>query len=111
MLLLLFVGFASLAVAFWLLNANWAGLLLPLGYVIGAWASLRKEVREIELREEALIVRTFFRGYPIPRANIKGVVRTPRGAAIDVLNGNRYEVTPPGTNPGEIARALEEWLR
>ncbi len=109
-LLLLFLGFTALGVAFWVFTRTWFGLLLVIGYLIGVYATLRAEVKEIELRGETLIVRTFFRAYPIPRAHVTRVVRTPEGAAIDVLNGNRYEVTPPGADAEEVARALEEWL-
>ena len=109
-LALLFLGFTALAVAFWILTFNWAGLLLPLGFLIGAYATLRAEVKEIELRGETLILRTFFRAYSIPRAHVTNVARTPRGAAIDVLNGNRYYVTPPETDAEVVAHELEEWF-
>lgn len=109
-ILVLFLGFLGLGVAFWILTLHWAGLLLPLGFLIGLFGSFRAEVKEIELRGETLILRTFFRAYPIPRAHVKQVLRTPRGAAIEVLNGNRYEVTPPGTDAAEVAHALETWL-
>lgn len=105
-ILLLFLGFTALAVAFWVLTSNWAGLLLPVGFVIGLAGSFRAEVKEIELRGETLILRTFFRAYPIPRAHVRAL----RGTEIEVLNGNRYEVAPPGANRAEVAHALEEWL-
>ncbi len=105
-ILLLFLGFTALAIAFWALTSNWAGLLLPLGFVIGLVGSFRAEVKEIELRGETLILRTFFRAYPIPRAHVRAL----RGTEIEVLNGNRYDVTPPGADRAEVARALEEWL-
>lgn len=105
-ILLLFLGFTALAVAFWVLTSNWAGLLLPVGFVIGLAGSFRAEVKEIELRGETLILRTFFRAYPIPRAHVRAL----RGTEIEVLNGNRYEVAPPGANRTEVAHALEEWL-
>ena len=103
---LLLLGFTALAVAFWIYTLNWAGLLLPLGFLIGLYGTFRAEVKEIELRGETLIVRTFFRAYAIPRAHI----RTLRGTQIEVLNGNLYEVAPPGTDRAEVARALSEWL-
>jgi hypothetical protein len=109
-LALLFLGFTALAVAFWILTFNWAGLLLPIGFLIGAYATLRAEVKEIELRDETLILRTFFRAYAIPRAHVTNVARTPRGTAIDVLNGNRYYVTPPDTDAEVVAHELEEWF-
>lgn len=110
-LALLLVGFTALAVAFWLLTLNWAGILLPIGFLIGAYAQLRVEVREVELRRDRLFVRTFFREYPMPRSHIRSVIRSPDGAAIvEVLNGNRYAVTPPGVDGEELARTLEEWL-
>lgn len=105
-ILLLFLGFTALAIAFWALTSNWAGLLLPLGFVVGLVGSFRAEVKEIELHGETLILRTFFRAYPIPRAHVRAL----RGTEIEVLNGNRYEVAPPGTDAEEVARALEEWL-
>jgi len=108
-LALLFIGFSALAVAFWILNLSWAGLLLPIGFLIGAYATLRAEVKELEIRGETLILRTFFRAYPIPRAHVTNVAHTPRGAAIDVLNGNRYYVTPPDVDAEVVAQALEEW--
>jgi len=106
-ILLLFLGFLALAIAFWILTGNWAGLLLPLGFLIGLFGTYRAEVKEIELQGETLILRTFFRAYPIPRAHIRAL----RGTEIEVLNGNRYEVAPPDADAAEVARALEEWLR
>ncbi|HVE73056.1 MAG TPA: hypothetical protein VNI54_16940 [Thermoanaerobaculia bacterium] len=105
-LLLLLTGFCGLALAFWLLTANWLGVLLPLGFLIGAWATLRAEVREVELRADSLVVRTFFRTYPIPRAHI----RTVRATEIEVLNGNRYEVAPAGVDRDAVQRALGSWF-
>ena len=105
-IVLLFLGFTALAAAFWLLTSNWAGLLLPLGFLIALFGTFRAEVKEIELRGETLILRTFFRAYSIPRVH----VRTLRGTEIEVLNGNRYEVAPPGADREDVARALEEWL-
>ena len=109
-LLILLVGFSGLALAFWIYTANWLGVLLPLGFIVGVYATLRTEVREIELRGDTLLVRTFFRTYPIPRTHIRAVVRVSDGTAIDVLNGNRYDVTPPGVEGVAIAAALDEWL-
>ncbi len=105
-LILLLVGFTALAFAFWIYTNTWFGLLLPIGYLIGTFATLRAEVKEIELRGDTLIVRTFFREYPIPRAHIRAL----RGTQIEVLNGNRYEVTPASVDDEEVARALEAWL-
>lgn len=109
-IILLLFGFAALAVAFWILTGNWAGLLLPLGFLVALLGTFRSEVKEIELRGETLTVRTFFRSYPIPRAHVTKVLRTPQGTAIEVLNGNRYDVTPPGADATEVASALEAWL-
>lgn len=109
-LALLFAGFSGLALAFWMYTFNWLGLLLPAGYLLGAYASLRSEVREIEIRDDLLILRTFLRAYPIPRAHVRGVEHTPHGSAIQVLNGNRYEITPPDADAVEVARALDAWL-
>lgn len=109
-LALLLVGFTALAVAFWIFTLNWAGLLLPVGFLIGAYAQLRVEVREIEVLPDRLSVRTFFREYPMPRAHIRRVIRSPEGAMVEVLNGNRYAVTPPGVDGEELARTLEDWL-
>lgn len=106
----LFAGFCALALGFWILNANWAGILLPAGFTIAAISSLRTEVRQIELTDDALLVRTFFRQYPIPRSHVTKVLRTREGAAVEVVNGRRYVVSPAGTNSGEIASALEGWL-
>ena len=107
---LLLTGFSGLAVAFWMLTLNWAGVLLPIGFLIGAWSQLRGEVRELELRGDTLLVRTFFREYPMPRAHIRGVLRTPGGVMVEVANGNRYAVTPPDVLSDDVARALEQWL-
>ena len=105
-LLLLLTGFSGLALAFWLLTANWLGVLLPIGFLLGAYAALRGEVRELELRGDTLLLRTFFRTYPIPRAHI----RVLRGTEIEVLNGNRYAVAPAAADAEEVRRALERWL-
>ena len=103
---LLLTGFCGLALAFWLLTANWLGVLLPIGYLIGVWATLRAEVRELELRDDALMLRTFLRTYPIPRAHIREI----RGTEIEVLNGNRYEVLPAGADRDAVAAALDAWF-
>ena len=105
-LALLLTGFSGLALAFWLLTDNWLGVLLPLGFLLGAWTTLRAEVRELELRGDSLVIRTFFRTYPIPRAHI----RTLRGTEIEVLNGNRYEVAPADADRDEVQRALTSWF-
>ena len=105
-LALLFTGFCGLALAFWLLTANWLGVLLPIGFLIGAWATLRAEVRELELRGDSLVVRTFLRTYPIPRAHI----RTVRASEIEVLNGNRYEVAPVDADREAVQRELRSWF-
>ena len=109
-LALLLAGFSGLAVAFWMLTLNWAGVLLPIGFLIGAWSQLRGEVRELELRDDTLVVRTFFREYPMPRAHVRAVVRTPAGVMVEVANGNRYAVTPRDVLSDDVARALEQWL-
>lgn len=107
---LLFAGFTVLGVAFYVMTANWLGVLLPLAYVLGAWSTLRGEIREIELRADTLVLRTLFRSYPIPRAHITRIVQTPSGPAIDVLNGARYPVTPPAAAPDEVHAALTAWF-
>ena len=107
---MLLLGFCALALAFWLYTDTWAGLLLPAGFLIGAYAQLRTEVRELEVRDDRLIVRTFFRSYPMPRAHIRSTLRTPEGAAVEVLNGNRYIVSPHDADADEVVRALEGWL-
>jgi hypothetical protein len=108
---LLCAGFSAIAYALWVFTGNWIGVLLPVGFLVGAWASLRVEVREIEIRPGVMLVRTFFREYPIPRAHVTNVALTPQGAAIDVLNGRRYLITPPQSDAEEVAVALAEWLR
>jgi hypothetical protein len=108
---LLCAGFSAIAYALWVFTGNWIGVLLPVGFLVGAWASLRVEVREIEIRPDVMLVRTFFREYPIPRAHVTNVALTPQGAAIDVLNGRRYLITPPQSDAEEIAVALAEWMR
>lgn len=110
-LVLLLAGFTALAVAFWMFTLTWAGILLPIGFLIGAYAQLRAEVREVELHPDRLFVRTFFREYPMPRAHIRRVIRSPQGPMVEVLNGNRYAVTPPEVDGEELARTLEEWLQ
>jgi hypothetical protein len=110
-LALLFLGFSGLAVAVFFLRETLFGALLPLAFVAGAIAGLRAEVRELELRDDRLILRTFFRGYGIPKAHIKAVVMTPRGVAIDVLNGARYAINPPGVDAEELQNALLAWWR
>lgn len=109
-LALLLLGFCGLGLAVWLLRANWLGLVLPLTFILGAAAGLRAEVRELELRADALVLRTFFRSYAMPRTHITNVVMTPRGVAIDVLNGTRYFINPEDVDPQELYRALREWL-
>lgn len=109
-LALLLLGFSGLAVAIFYLRETLIGLLLPLAFIAGAIAGLRGEVREIELREEKLVLRTFFRAYDIPRAHIRALAMTPSGVAIDVLNGARYVINPPGVDPEELDAALTAWL-
>ena len=110
-LALLLIGFSALAAAIFFLRETVIGVLLPITFIAGAIAGLYAEVRELELQADRLIVRTFFRSYAIPRANIIGVVVTERGVAMDVLNGSRYPINPPGVDPVELATALQAWLR
>jgi hypothetical protein len=109
-LALLFIGFCGLALAVFYLRETLLGLLLPLTFIAGAYAGLRGEVRELELLPEKLVLRTLFRGYGIPRAHIRNIVMTEKGVAIDVINGARYAVNPPGVDEMELERALREWL-
>ena len=107
----LLVGFSVLAVAFHAYTNSWLGVLLPAAYLTGLWAALRTEVRELEIADDRLLVRTFFRTYAMPRAHVIRVVRTPRGPAVEVLNGNRYAVSPFGTDTDAVAEALEAWMQ
>lgn len=109
-ILALLAGFCGLALAYRVYTDTWLGLLLPAGYVIGLAAALRTEVRELIVEEDRLVVRTFFRSYPMPRAHILRILRTPRGPAVEVLNGNRYAVTPYGADAEAVAAALEAWM-
>ena len=111
-LALLLLGFSTLGLAIFYLRESLLGALLPLTFIAGMIAGLRAEVREVEIRPELerLIIRTFFRGYGIPRAHIKNVSITPRGVAIDVINGARYFINPPGVDPADLHRALTNWL-
>jgi hypothetical protein len=110
-LALLLIGFSALAAAVFYLRETVIGVFLPVTFVAGAIAGLRTEVRELELQPERLIVRTFFTSYTVPRANITGIVLTPRGVAMDVLNGSRYQINPPGVDPIELHAALRAWLQ
>ena len=108
-LVMLFLGFCAMGVAVWAFTLTWAGVLLPLAFIIGIIADMRSEIREVELTDDALLVRTFFRTWPIPRAHVTGVVVDQRGAAVDVLNGARYYITPGGADHAEFDSALERW--
>jgi hypothetical protein len=110
-LALLLIGFCGLAAAVFFLRETVIGVLLPLTFIAGAIAGLRTEVRELELHEDRLILRTFFRSYAVPRQNITGVVITARGVAMDVLNGSRYPINPPGVDPAALHAALRQWLQ
>lgn len=110
-LALLFAGFSGLAVAVFFLRETLLGVLVPLTFLIGVIAGLRAEVREVELLEDRLILRTFFRAYRIPRAHVMAAVLTPRGVAIDVQNGARFFINPPGVDAEPLRRAIAEWLR
>ena len=110
-LALLLIGFTGLAAAVFFLRETIIGVLLPLTFIAGAFAGLRAEVREIEILPDRLILRTFFRSYAIPRQNITGVVITESGVAMDVLNGSRYPINPPGVDPAELHAALRQWLQ
>ena len=110
-LALLLIGFSALAAAIFYLRESIIGVLLPVAFIAGAVAGLRTEVRELELQGDRMIVRTFFSSYTVPRANVTGVVITERGVAMDVLNGSRYPINPPGIDPAELHAALREWLQ
>jgi hypothetical protein len=110
-LALLLVGFFGLAVAIFYLRETLLGLLVPLTFLVGVIAGLRAEVREVELLEDRLILRTFFRAYRIPRAHIRAVVLTPKGVAIDVQTGARFFINPPDVDEEPLLLAMSEWLR
>lgn len=109
-LALLLAGFLGLAVAVFFLRETLLGLLVPLTFIVGAVAGLRAEVREVELLEDRLVLRTFFRSYRIPRSHITAVVVEPKGVAIDVQIGARYFINPPGVDAESLRTALREWL-
>jgi hypothetical protein len=109
-LALLFLGFFGLAVAIFYLRETLLGLLVPLTFLIGVIAGLRAEVREVELLEDRLVLRTFFRAYRIPRTHITAVVLTPKGVAIDVQNGSRFFINPPEVEPEPLRLAISDWL-
>jgi hypothetical protein len=109
-LALLFAGFCALALAVRAVYGTWSGALLPLAFVAGAFAGLRAEVRELELRRDALVLRTFFRAYTIPRAHVVRVIHEERGASIEALNGAQYFLTPPGVDARAFADALDAWF-
>jgi hypothetical protein len=109
-LALLLVGFTGLAAAIFYLRETLVGLLLPLTFIAGAIAGLRAEVREVELADDRLVIRTMFRSYAIPRAHIRAIVLTEKGVAIDVLNGSRYPINPPDVDPEQLRQALSNWL-
>lgn len=110
-LALLFAGFSALAVAIFYLRETLLGLLVPLTFLIGVIAGLRAEVREVELLDDRLVLRTFFRAYRIPRAHITAVVLTPKGVAIDVQNGARFFINPPDVEAEPLRLAIGDWLR
>jgi hypothetical protein len=109
-MVLLLTGFSALAVALWSLRGTWIGVVLPLAFVVGAIAGLRTEVREVEVRDEALIVKTFLRAYALPREHIVRVVRSEGGVAVDVVNGARYDIAPPDVDGDAMFAALRAWL-
>jgi hypothetical protein len=108
-LVILFLGFCAMGIAVWAFTLTWAGVLLPLAFVLGIVADMRGEIREVELADDALLIRTFFRTWPIPRDHITAVTFDARGAAIDVLNGSRYYITPQGADDAAFATALQQW--
>jgi hypothetical protein len=109
-LVLLLAGFGALALAVRAVYGTWAGALLPLAFIAGAFAGLRAEMREIELQQNALVLRTFFRAYTIPRAHVVRVMHDDRGASIEVLNGAHYLVTPPGVDRQVLGDGLDAWF-
>ena len=109
-MVLLLAGFCGLGAALWILKNTWIGVVLPLAFVVGAIAGLRTEVREVEVRDDALIVKTFLRAYALPRAHIVRVIRTEDGVAVEVLNGARYEIAPPSVDGDAMFAALRAWL-
>ena len=109
-LALLFAGFSLVAAAIFHLRGTFFGALLPLTFIAGTFVGLRSEVREVELRDDTLVLRTFFRGYNLPRQHVVAVVMTPQGVAVDVLNGARYAINPRAVDPPELERALRQWL-
>jgi hypothetical protein len=107
---LLLAGFSALGFALWVYRGTWIGAVLPLAFAIGAIAGLRAEVREVEVRDDALVVKTFFRAYALPRAHVTRVVRTDEGVAVEVMNGRRYDIAPPGVDDDAMFAALRAWL-
>lgn len=109
-MVLLLTGFSALGIALWILRGTWVGVVLPVAFLIGAIAGMRTEVREVELRDDALVVKTFLHAYALPRGHIVHVVRTDDGVAVDVMNGARYEIAPPDVDGDAMFAALRAWL-
>lgn len=65
----------------------------------------------MELRDDRLLLRTFFKTYTIPRAHVTTVGIDARGVFIDVINGNRYPITPRSVDADEMLPAVTAWHR
>ncbi len=116
--LALFLSLGGAGVWLWFEERNWIGLVLLPILVRALYTDLRDNVREIEIRERDLAIRTFLRERVIPRVDIREValVLRPLGmnqrlsCGIGLHSGEAVWLAPRSIDVIELHEALRQWL-
>ncbi|MFL6248730.1 MAG: hypothetical protein ACJ74H_22085 [Thermoanaerobaculia bacterium] len=116
---LVFLGLSALGIWVWLDQRYWVGLVLPPMMVWALYTDLRDSVRQVEVGEDSVIIRTFLREEAIPASEIAEVDLTlkPVGAqqilacGIALQDGDYRFLVPPGVDAVELTEAMRRLER
>jgi hypothetical protein len=111
-------AFVALGVWLWRSEGVWVGLLVPPVLLWGLYAEFRDQLRELELHETKLVLRTVLRERVVMRQDIDRTqlllkpVRS--GHLLSVLlvlrDGSSVWVHPVGEDAEDVYAAVENWL-
>jgi hypothetical protein len=111
-------AFVALGVWLWRSEGQWIGLLVPPVLLWGLHAEFRDQIRELELHETALVLRTVLRERVVLRQDIDHteLLLKPvgNGHLLSVLlvlrDGSSVWVHPVGQDAQDVYAAVESWL-
>ena len=115
--LLVLAAFVALGLWLWASEGEWIGLLVPPALLWGLYAEFRDQLRELELRQESLVLRTILRERIILREDIVStqLLLTPvrNGKLLSVMvvlrDGRSVWIQPAGQDAQEVHATVKSW--